>query len=191
MEKEIIRVSHHFWSDLCFRIRNAKLQHEYYSIDYFDWVKAGIAYNISGTSDINRSIDYFCSLYDILSTDSKEDAVAKIRASVTMFYEDLYSLYLDHISVQFKVNARASRGKQIMADSLILLPKFDAIPELSMILPKADIKLVEYECKHVEDFENNRPAASVVSGSPMYRCMSLMFDYGVKKQDNGTLLEVT
>ena len=183
--------------DLVFRARNAKLNAVAYVLDFKDWVKAGVAYNTRGYDISTRKISFFAELYMILekAAQSGPDVIEPVRGMFTealiYYYEDIYSIYQDHLkSKQADVVDRRSKAVPDFGE-LLVLPSFDLVPVLNQVFETRTFGCETYDCKHLDAFLDNVNTAYLKEGSSLFRCMSLMYDYGVACEEKGVLLEVT
>lgn len=190
MTGTINRVAFPYIYDLYYRVRHAHLECEVYSLDFLDWVKAGVAFNVRGIEDPQRSVAYFGELYRTIKARAFENNVMLFRKALTVFYEDLFLLYNDHLSAQLK-RAHNNGGAGVTSpQSLVLLPSFEQIPELFEILPAVDVILDEYCCENPELLQKNMASIYVQEGSALFRGMALYFDYGVCRRGDGVILGV-
>lgn len=190
MSDAVVNVEYPYVYDLFYRVRNACLESEAYQIEFLDWVKAGIAYNTRSKQDPKRKISYFGELYRILQTKAENDAKQVIRDAVMNYYEDLFQLYQDHLRAQLKRVKERDKGSVVMADNLLLIPSFEKSMSFSVFMPVQHITISEYECENLKDLHDTLSTIYVAERSPLLRCMGMLFDYGVRRKENGVLLEV-
>ena len=176
--------------DLYYRVRHGDLECEVYSVDFVDWVKAGVAYNVRGIEDPQRSVAYFGELYRDIKSRAYERDSRKFRKAVTVFYEDLFLLYNDHLSAQLK-RAHNNGGRGVTSpQNLVLLPSFEQIPELMEFLPLVEVILDEYCCVNPDALQKSMASIYVQEHSQLFRGMALYFDYGVCRLGDGVILGV-
>lgn len=191
MTGSAIDVYYPFVYDLHYRVKHACLGNEIFRIDFVDWIKAGVAYNTRGLQNPKRKVAYFAELYRIILNRSDiSSQSAALQTAVTRFYEDLFQLYQDHLVAQLKHSGKRAKSGNTEPDNLILLPSFEQIPELMSVLEQEQITLLEYDCKNLVEFKQAMATIYAVQGTPIFRCMSLMYDYGICKCGNGVILEV-
>lgn len=186
----IVEVEFQYVSDLYFRVRHARLESEVYRLEFIDWVKAGIAYNVRGITEPSRRVAYFAELYGTLGTQNLAKRVEDIRTAVKKYYEDLFQIYQDHLLAQLQIAHKLSKNSGTEPDNLILVPSFKKTPEVTNILPHEEVALLHYSCKNLDELKRRMSTLYAVEGSPLFCCMALMFDYGVKGVGDGVILEV-
>lgn len=190
MTQLIVEVGYQYVYDLYYRVRHARLESEIYRMEFLDWIKAGIAYNTLGVNEPSRKVSYFVKLYKILETGVQNASSRELRTAVMRFYEDLFQLYQDHLLAQLQIAHKRGKSTSTEPSNLILLPSFAKTPELYDVLPSEDVVLKEYEGHNIEELRRRMSTVYAVQGSPLFRCMSLLFDYGVRGEGDGTLLGV-
>ena len=189
MNMQVINVGYPYVYDMYFCIQHARLEHIVYQLDFMEWVKAGIAFNIKGVQDSKRRVSYFVSLYDIVERGDFEGCKQQLRTGIVRFYEDLYQMYQEHLKAQLKYTTRKKQN-QTEPDALVIIPSFDSIRPLFDILPSKHIEFSSYECENLQLFKQNMATAYPKKDSLLFRSMSVYYDYGVQGMDNGILLEV-
>lgn len=187
----VVKVSYPYVYDLYYRTRNGLLENEIYAIDFLDWVKAGVAYNILGVKNPGRKIAYFADLYTLILDNKFSEKRFTFQTAVMNFYEDLFQLYQDHLVAQMKLMAGKGRPNTTAPGNLILLPSFEKILALATILPVIPVELEKYECKNTDAFRQRMATIYAEEGTTLYRGMALMFDYGVCREGSGPLLGVS
>lgn len=190
MTQSIVDVTFPFIYDFYYRTRNACLECEAYRIDFYDWVSAGIAFNTLGAKDPRRRVAYFGKIFDILDSAQISENVTALRTAIVRFYEDLYHLYDDHLVAQLKSAKSREKSETVEPKSLIILPSFSQVPQLLDFIPSRDVVLDTYECKHLEALREDMSTIYAVEGTPLFRGMSLMYDYGMKSEEDGIILGV-
>lgn len=188
--------------DLVFRAKNARLGSIAYVLDFYDWMKAGIAFNTRGYELSTRKISYFANLYNVLER-ARTEGVEVIQeerqlfeTALTFYYADIFEVYQDHVRSKHSeavLRNRESRSRvkaRPEFGNLLVLPAFDCVPELKEVFATKSIVWDKYECLDPVKFANVVASAYVQPGTGLYSCMSLMYDYGVSGIERGTLLEV-
>ena len=190
MTQTVVEVGYQYVYDLYYRVRQARLESEIYRLDFWDWVKAGIAYNTRGISEPSRKIANFVRYYNIIQNDLLSDNIVEMRTAISHYYEDFFQLYQDHLVAQLKIAHKRGSNASTEPSNLILLPSFEQTSQLQSIFPMEEIVLETYECQHLEELRRHMSTVYAVEGSPLFRCMALYFDYGVQGNLGGTLLGV-
>lgn len=193
---DIVRVNFKQVYDLVFRARNAKLNSVAYVLDFRDWIKAGVAFNTRGFQLSTRKISYFAQLYELLQKGQREGTEVLLQQksvlseALTYYYEDIYEIYQDHVrSKHAEAIQHRSRDVPNFGD-LLVLPCFDGFPQVEEVFEKRIIPWDSYECKLKDDFAVDIASTYLKPDSPLARCMSLMFDYGRGRVEEGVILEV-
>lgn len=184
----IIDVTYPYVYDLYYRVRHARLENTVYRIDFWDWVKAGVAFNIRG-QDPSRKIAYFVELHEQIQSGDFMRYRYALQLAAQRFYEDLFLLYQDHLVAQLKI---AQRQDQITLDpdELILLPSFDSTPGISDVLDVVHVEAMRYKSLHLDELQHKMATIYATEGSAVFQFMALYFDYGIKTTDPGVILEV-
>lgn len=190
MNNAIVEVDYQYVNDLYFRVRHACLESEIYRLDFWDWVRAGVAFNVRGTTEPSRKVAYFVELYKMLEAVSLEGERSELQAAVMRYYEDLFQLYQDHLVAQLQIAYRSKKNESVEPNNLILLPSFDKTPFLREVLPSEDVSLADYDCQNIDKFRKSMATVYATEGSLLFRCMSMLFDYGVQGVGDGILLGV-
>lgn len=186
----IVDVSYPYVYDLYYRVRHACLEYETYRLDFLDWVKAGIAYNVRGVEDPNRKVSYFGQLYSVIQQGDIERDLNIYKTAVVRFYEDIFQLYQDHLVSQLKAARTRNESGATEPSNLILLPSFKSMPKLYDFLPIIEIVYKEYVCQDRLDFQRHMSTIYAAESSDLFKMMSLVFDYGYRGKDGGVILEV-
>lgn len=187
MRDIIIQVGYQYVYDLYFRVRNAALQNKIYSLDFADWIKAGLAFNALGTSVPNRHPAYFGYLYTHILANEISLGLDDLKQAVIDFYTDIFNLYQDHLLAQLRAE-RSSKG--VVPADFLVIPTFNQVEKVKVLLTSVDIVLSEYECKHPDDLSQAASTIFYTESDILHAGMSLMYDYGVKGEGNGIILEV-
>lgn len=191
MNNGVVRVSYDHIYDLYFRVRHVKLEHMAYRVDFMEWIKAGVAFNVRGIETSTRKISYFGDLYTKLTTIGDYSAIAsELGLAVTRYYEDLFWLYQDHlIGVQ---NAEGSRGRAVkyLYENLVLIPSFKGVPLIQKIFPEKQVDLLSYKIQHEESLQTTMAQLYVNTDSLLYKCMGMYYDHGLKPGGDVVLLGV-
>lgn len=204
------RVSYKQVYDLVFKSRNAKLNSVAYTLDYLDWVKAGIAFNTRGFQVESRKISAFVDLYR--SVQALESEIAKggdgdkaviemhkkiLGESLPSFYQDIFEIYQDHLASKAEVagTQRAARGTEAAPDfgQLIILPSFDDVPFFRDLFDCVHTTWDGYESPSASIFDAKVKASIYLNRNQypgIYSCMLLMYDYSRLSHGTNTLLEV-
>ena len=187
----IVKVGYPYVYDLYYRVQHAGLVNEVYQLDFYDWIRAGIAYNIKGSKDPKRRISYFVSLYTILQSGHISENSQEISTGVIRFYEDIYQLYQDHLRAQLALAAKGfAKTGRITFKDFKLIPTFTSLNSLSEYLTCRDIEVEEYKCENLRSFRKDLATEYVSESSTLFKYMSVFYDYGVCGKDGGVLLEV-
>lgn len=183
--------------DLVFRARSAKLNSTAFVLDYWDWIKAGVAYNTRGFALSTRKISYFAELYKVIEEERNtgnilvfEEHKGMLAESFLRYYQDIYEIYQDHLWSKQTEHQRKSKGMPDFGE-LFILPCFESVPDLASVFETHTHPWDGYECKHKNEFVDNLKSAYLKEESPIFKCMSLLYDYGFRKLGKGVLLEVT
>lgn len=190
MTSTVVDVTYQFVYDLYYRVRHACLESEIYRLEFLEWVKAGLAYNTRGVKDPTRKIAYFGELYHQLRQGVTLMSKADLQEAVIKYYDDLFQLYQDHLEAQLKKAGHQKNLDFLEPASLVLLPSFTTVPEIKTVLDVVDIQLDCYECKDIEAFRQKMATIYATEGTSLFRCMGLLFDYGVYQGGDGVILEV-
>lgn len=193
---KVVRVSFKQVYDLVFRARSSKLNSVAYVLDFYDWIKAGIAFNTRGFQLGTRKISYFVKLYDVLQlckTDGPEVLEGKrkmFEEALSFYYDDIYEIYQDHL--RSKHEEAAQRQSRSVPDfgELLILPCFDGTPVMREVFERRVYLWNEYTCKRRNDFIEDVSTVYLNSDSSLFKCMSMMYDYGRGCVERGVLLEV-
>lgn len=192
----IERVSYKQVYDLVFRARNARLDPATYSLDYLDWVRAGIGHNTRGSELESRKVSVFVKLLNIIKkvksdfTNLMTEEVETLGSSFPMFYEDLYAIYQDFIASVQRMTKLSGKRQAPEFGELLVLPSFDLVPELSNIFTVVTEHVEEYTCRYEDLFLENVNSIYLRADTSLYKSMAMMYDYGVRKCGSGVLLEV-
>lgn len=192
----VVRVSFKQVYDLVFRARSSRLNSTAYVLDFLDWVKAGVAFNTRGSQLSTRKISYFASLYEILQQ-NKLDGVSILEENrylledaLICYYEDIYEIYQDHLK------SRHGEAKQKQAKAipdfgeLLILPCFDSVPDMKEVFQVESYDWDKYVCVSPDEFLESANSAYLREETALFKCMSLMYDYGRGHVKRGILLEV-
>lgn len=196
--------------DLVFRARNARLSSVAYVLDFYDWLRAGIAYNTRGFENPTRKIAYFAKIYGILMDAREQGATLEphknlFSQALSYYYADILDIYQDHVKAKHALaalrNSKAKAKSKVVPEfgNLLVLPSFDLVPELRgdegvpPLFPTRKFPWNGYQCKNVNRFRSIVTSAYVNSETNpgLFSCMSLLYDYGVCHVERGVLLEVT
>ncbi len=185
-----IYVPFQYFNDLYFRVKNGKLEHDVYMINYMEWVKAGVAFNTQGVKNATRNISYFAELYNKLCVEYDESFIYDFQLSLVKFYQDLYELYQQHFAAQTRLISKRSSEDLILIKNLFLLPNFEGASSITEHLHKKVIVLADYESTYLKDFQRELSTVYISEDSLLFKMASIMFDYGVKNLEPGVILEV-
>ena len=193
-------VSYHQVYDLVFRARNARLSAAAYTVDFMEWVRAGIAFNTRGLDSYSRRISYFCDLYKVIArahTLPYEQGLEFLRTkkfyleeALYMYYEDLCWVYFDHLSAKVRVAAMSDKVKTADFEDLFVLPCFDSVPLFKDLFETRQVRWDSYTTSNTAKLDMRLDTVQLSRDSALYRCMSLVFDYGFQRKESGVLLEV-
>lgn len=185
---KVIRVNFKQAYDLVFRARNVRLSAAVYVLDFIDWIKAGVAFNTRGFENPSRKISYFAELYQVVI--EQQDRKEFLSDALTKYYEDIFEIYQDHLRAK-QAAARQDIVKAVpVFEDLFVLPCFDSVPFLYDLFERKPVNGAEYKCIKATAFASAIASANVKSDSPLYKCMSLLYDYGTGCVERGKLLEV-
>ena len=189
--------------DLVFRARNARLKSVAYVLDFYDWMKAGLAFNTRGFELNTRKISYFAGLYEIAQRAREEgssiiaDNKSLFEIALAYYYADIFEVYQDHVrskhseaAIRNRDSSGASSRVRPEFGNLLVLPAFDGVPELREVFDTVEVGWNTYECKDSSKFINAVASTYVKKGTGLFSCMSLMYDYGYGIENPGVLLEV-
>lgn len=191
MTRAVVSVGYRYVYDLYYRTRRARLEHEAYSLEFLDWCKAGVAYNVLGKEEPGRKVAYFSNLYSHLSLDDYTASVDVLRQGVAAFYEDLFKLYQDHLTAQLKASKRRGSEYSLEPQNLILLPSFSKTPGVYDILPHKEIIVENYQCVNLDALRDKVATIYASEDSTLFKCMALYFDMSQAKQNEVALVGVT
>lgn len=190
-------VSHKQVYDLVFRARNAKLNSAAYALEFLDWVKAGVAFNTRGCEVPSRKIAYFAKLYRALESLKErglpffEKNRGLFEEALCFYYEDIFDIYRDHLKAK-QAEAGAKTKKRLPDfEDLYILPSFELTPEFADCLEKEVIPWDEYNCINSAKVLEQAGTVYLDIQGGLFRCMSLMHDYGIARCKTGVLLEVS
>lgn len=193
---KVVRVSFRQVYDLVFRARSSKLNSTAYVLDFYDWVKAGVAFNTRGFQLGTRKISYFARLYNILSECKVEGPIPLqnnrrfFEDALAFYYEDIYEIYQDHLKSRHEeATQRQARAIPDFGE-LLVLPSFDCVPTMYDVFERRIFNWNEYECQNRDGFIESLSTVYLNSDSSLFKCMSLMYDYGREVIDRGILLGV-
>lgn len=74
--------------------------------------------------------------------------------------------------------------------TLLLLPSFGGVAEVISVLPRKVIELEQYSSDNFDELLQQASTAYLSEGTLLAKGMSLMFDYGIRREGNGIILEV-
>lgn len=188
MIQNVYRVEFPYIYDLFYRVRNASLEDGVYMIEFKDWVDAGIAYNVYEGKNPARKISYFAELRKLIVAEQYDTAKAKFGLAIVRFYEDLFQMYQDHLLSQLK--AAASDGRSTTPQELVIIPSFTETVGLQELFDTLKISLESYIPQHIVELRSHLSSIYAEDDSLLFRGAGLYFDYGIKHQGDGILLEV-
>lgn len=183
--------------DLVFRARNARLGSYVFVVDFFDWVKAGVAFNTRGCDISTRKISNFVKLYKAIKACDSEGSEAILREkqmfsdALLYYYEDIYSIYQDHLSSK-QSDARTKNAK-VLPDfkELLILPSFDGVPCLKDVFDVVQEVCETYEPRNEASFLADVKSVYLGEDTNLFKCMAMMYDYGIGRIGCDKLLEVS
>lgn len=176
MSAPVVSVGYQYVYDLYYRTRHAILKNEVYQLDFLDWVRAGIAFNVLGRSEPGRKVSYFCSIYDALEQGITARNVGVIRRGVSAYYEDMFKLYQNHLTAQLKNSRDKKSGGSLEPKNLVLLPSFAGAPGIKEVLPEQEVFIQDYRCKHLAKLRDVIATVYASEDSLLFRCISLYYD---------------
>lgn len=193
---KVIRVNFKQVYDLVFRARNSKLNSVAYVLDFCDWIKAGVAFNTRGYELSSRKISYFAKLYDIIQS-AHENGYEMLlldkhllEEALVFYYEDIYEIYQDHLKAKHS-EARQKQSKSAPDfGELLVLPCFDSVPEMREVFTTETFPWDGYECVMLDAFKRDANSVYLDENTALFKCMSMMYDYGRGAIKRGVLLEV-
>lgn len=183
MTGPVISVGYKYVYDLYYRTRHAILKNEVYSVDFYDWVRAGIAFNVLGRSEPGRKVSYFCSIYDALEKGITARNAGLIRGGVIAYYEDMFKLYQNHLTAQLKSSRDKKNGGSLEPKNLVLLPSFVGTPGIKEVLPEQEVSIQDYGCKHLAELRDVIATVYAREDSLLFRCISLYYDLARTQHD--------
>lgn len=190
MNRQQMVVGYQYVYDLYYRVRQACLTYDVYQLDFLDWIKAGLAFNALGVRDISRRPSYFGRLYKAVISDIYSISESDWREAVLKYYEDIFQLYQDHLLAQLQIASRRKGGDFTSPKELLIVPSFEKLPEIMTILQREVVVIDEYVCKNTDELLQVASTVYLTEDSLLFKGMSLMFDYGVKRYKDGIALEV-
>ncbi len=177
--------------DLYFRVRNVKLEHTTYQVEFIDWVKAGVAFNARGIEVSTRKISYFGDLYSkLISVSDYSQLTEELKIAVTRYYEDLFLLYQDHLMGVRNAAGKKGRATIYLRENFVLLPSFESTPKMSEVFPKKEVNLQTYTPQNNDAMRMDMVHLYVREDSDLYKCMAMYYDHSIKSDGNVVLLEV-
>lgn len=193
---KVIHVSFKQVYDLVFRARSSKLNSVAYVLDFYDWIKAGVAFNTRGYVLSTRKISYFAKLYEIVcaahaeGSDVFQNNKSLLEEALIYYYEDIYEIYQDHL--KSKHSEARQRQSHSIPDfgELLILPCFDSVPELHSVFKTEEYPWNGYKCVLRDAFIESVNSAYLNEETSLFKCMSMMYDYGKGCIKRGILLEV-
>ena len=186
---EIVEVEYPYVYDLYYRVRNAKLENAKYRLEFIDWVKAGVAFNVRGVEEPSRKIAYFGGLYRLLCNDPKRN-IGAVRTAILKFYTDIFLLYQDHLTAQLDLARQGGSRVSLTPKDIVILPSFLKTPVLKEMLKTVVVSLDSYKCRNIDDFKKHTATIYVDEDSTLFSAMSLLYDVSMCSKDSN-LLEVT
>lgn len=191
MKSGVVRVSYGHVYDLYFRVRNVRLEHVAYRVEFIDWVKAGVAFNARGIETSTRKISYFGDLYNkLMSVDDYAGLTDELRIAVTRYYEDLFLLYQNHLAGVLNSAGKKGRAAKHLCQNFVLLPSFLDTPQISAVFPAKEVDLNNYLPLHEEALRADMVQLFVDPASELYKCMAMYYDHSIKSDGNVVLLGV-
>lgn len=189
MIDNICKVEFPYVYDMFYRAKHSGLEQGIYSLEFLDWVMAGMAYNAYEATNPARKIAYFAELYSLVKSRQYFNAKDKMCLAVIRFYEDLFKMYQLYLRSQLNPDM-AKRGTRLSPPDLIILPSFESTADLFDLLGVDTVSIGTYSSKYLEEFKNVLSTIYAEEDSVLFRCASMYYDYGVKRQGNGVILEV-
>lgn len=193
---DVKRVAHKQYYDLVFRAKNARLRSAAYSLDYLDWLKAGVAFNTRGIDTASRKIDYFAQLYRVIARYNEEGPeviernLEDLASSFPIFYEDIFEIYQYHLESKQREVKYSRTSKALTLEELFVVPTFERVPFLRDYFTTETRPWLGYQSEVEEKFLLTVNSPYLDSSSGLYSCMSLLFDYGTYRSGKGVLLEI-
>lgn len=187
----VVRVSYDCVYDLYFRVRNVKTEHTAYEIDFIDWVKAGVAFNVRGIEVSTRKISYFGDLYQkLVSVSDYSQLTEELKVAVTRYYEDLFLLYQDHLMGVRNAAGKKGRATVYLRENFVLLPSFKGVPKMQELFPRKEVDLRTYVPQNNDAMRVDMVHLYVQENSELYKCMAMYYDHSIKSDGNVVLLGV-
>lgn len=203
MIRGVITVGHDRVYDLYFRVRTSQLENGTYSLEFLNWIKAGVAYNIRGVEVSSRKISYFAELYGkVMSGEDMHPYTRELRVALSRFYEDLYRLYHDHVTAARNAAGKKGNGSIPLITNLLLVPAFEQTPFMRDLFPTREVIIDDYVPQHPLEMNREQDTIHLESKDVWYKAMALYYDCGVKtsikansgasnSEESAFLLEVT
>lgn len=117
---KIYSVDYHFYYDLVFRAKFCYLEPGVYTIDFLDYVMAGVAFNSRNFELSSRKISFFAQVYKDLVEAKNTDVV---RTAIKYFYEDIFDLYQKYL--------KSFKADEIKEENIVVIvPSWEKTPYL-------------------------------------------------------------
>ena len=105
---KIYSVDYHFYYDLVFRAKFCYLEPGVYTIDFLDYVMAGVAFNSRNFELSSRKISFFAHV---------------VRTAIKYFYEDIFDLYQKYL--------KSFKADEIKEENIVVIvPSWEKTPYL-------------------------------------------------------------
>lgn len=191
------KVSYKQVYDLVFRARNARLEPMVFTLEFTEWVKAGIAFNTRGFELPSRKISAFVEVYEAIQMCSFEDVEISTQSKnlfeqyLRYFYEDIFDIYQNYLkSTQSQMRLKGSKGIPVFAD-VFILPTYEGFPALKKMFPTSVESADTYKCINYQSFLHTINSIYLKPNTRLFNCMAMLYDYGSCKEKCGSLLEVS
>lgn len=177
-------VGYKYVQDLYYRVRHARLMNEVYTLDFLDWIKAGVAFNVNGVKEPSRKVSNFVALYHAVQSECCAEFSRELCDGLHYYYEDLFRIYQDHLVAQLRISQQRASRQSPEVSNLVLLPSFESTPAMSGLFETIDIELASYSSKYPDDFLESLATIYAREGSVVYQLMSVYYDMGVRREGN-------
>lgn len=127
--------------DFVFTTSQGQLKSGYYTIDFLEYVKAGVAFNAMGRSRMTRKISAFAEVYLEIENAHNECRLPDkgvVGKFIQYFYQDLYSAYESQVAGSL-IKSNKSDAAIAYFQDLEIVPEFISVPWVRELF---DVKVV-------------------------------------------------
>ncbi len=172
-------VNYHFYYDLVFRAKFCYLEPGVYTIDFLDYVMAGIAFNSRSYELSSRKISFFAQVYEDLLEAKNTDIV---HTAIQYFYEDIFDLYQKYLK-SFKAEELKEENIVIIVPSWEKTSYLKEHYESGTIGPSAEDSLLNDLILNLSNYR------AVINNKQQLKYIQFSYECTLQK-NNKKLLEV-